>query len=330
MRARRRGCTLSIACVACAVAFSPTLARAEPSEADKLFDEGASLMKQGKFGDACPKFEQSNKLDPEIGGLLWLADCYERNNQSASAYRTYKDAQKMALDRKDKQQRDKVAQKHMTTLEPHLTKLTILGPAGDVHIDGLKITRDGELLGPSDLGLAIPVDAGSHIVAAMAPNYKRWEKTLDVQGEGNTATVTVGPLEKSDAGAPPPVVDDSDPGFAMHVGGVIVGAAGLVSIGVGSVLGLVAAGKLSDSNADGHCVDNQCDTIGLQLRSDAKDAALVSTILFVAGGVGVAGGIALFFLAPKKKHAQVIGLDWQRIAPIVGNGIVGASIGGTF
>ena len=124
-----------------------------------------------------------------------------------------------------------------------------------------------------------------------------------------------------------PVVEDSDPGFAMHVGGVVVGAAGLISLGVGSALGLVAAGKLSDSNANNHCDStDHCDPIGLQLRSDAQNAALVSTILFVAGGVAVAGGIALFFLAPKKRHAAVIG----HVMPMFGNGMYGASLGGVF
>lgn len=310
-----------------ALLFFATRARAEQSEADKLFDEGAALMKAGKYADACPKFEQSNKLDPEIGGMLWLADCYERNNQSASAYRTYKDAQKLAIDKKDKQQRDKVAQKHITTLEAHLTKLTILGPA-DKHPDGLRVTRDGEALGPSDLGLAIPVDPGSHVVTATAPTFKKWEKTLDVQGEGATVTVTVGPLEKVDAGAPLPVVDDADPGFAMHVGGVVVGAAGLVSVGVGSVLGLIAAGKLSDSNANGHCdAADTCDTVGLELRGEAKDAALLSTVLFIAGGVAVATGITLFFLAPKKKRAST---TFAHVVPVIGNGFYGATLGGTF
>jgi len=314
----------SRAIVACAALFAAQ-ARAD-NEADKLFDEGAALMKQGKYAEACPKFEQSNKLDPEIGGLLWLADCYERNGQSASAYRTYKDAQKMAIDRKDKQQRDKVAQKHVATLEAHLTKLTILGPA-DAHVDGLKVTRDGDALGASDLGLAVPVDPGAHVVSATAPNYKKWEQKVDVQGEGNTVTVTIGPMEKEVVAAPPPVVEDSDPGFGMHVAGIVVGAVGLVSIGVGSALGLVAAGKLSDSNANGHCdAADTCDAIGLQLRSDAQNAALVSTILFIAGGVAVAGGITLFFLAPKKKHNAVIG----HITPVVGNGFYGAAIGGSF
>lgn len=301
-------------------------AHAQQSEADKLFDEGAALMKEKKYSEACPKFEASNKLDPQVGGLLWLADCFERNGQTASAYKTYKDAQKMAIERKDKQHRETVAQKHMTTIEGHLTKLTIMPPQ-EGKVEGLEVTRDGEKLDPSDLGLAVPLDPGMHTVTAIAPHYKKWEKRLEVSGDGNTVTLAVGPLEKEEAPPPPPPPDEGDPGFAYHVGGVVVGVAGLISVGVGSVLGVVAMGKLSDSNANGHCdAADTCDAVGLQLRSEAKDAALVSTILFIAGGVAVAGGITLFFLAPKKKHNATL----AHVAPAVGPGFYGLSLGGSF
>ena len=303
-------------------------ALAQQSEADKLFDEGAALMKAGRVAEACPKFEQSNKLDPEIGGMLWLADCYERNGQTASAYRTYKDAQKMAIERKDKHQRDKVAQKHITGLEPKLSKLTVLAPADKPA--GLEVTRDGQKLDASDLGLAVPVDPGSHTIVATAPHFRKWEKSVAIGTDGSAENVTIGPLEPEEGAAapPPPEEDHGDPAFAYHVGGIVVGAAGLVGIGIGSALGLVAAGKLSDSNANNHCdAADTCDAVGLQLRAEAKDAALVSTIAFIAGGVALAAGITMYFLAPKKKKHEMLGTYF---APMVGNGTYGAALGGTF
>jgi hypothetical protein len=318
-------CPLALVVV---VVFASAPALAQQSEADKLFDEGAALMKQNKYADACPKFEQSNKLDPEVGGMLWLADCYERNNQTASAYRTYQDAQKMAIDRKDKQQRDKVAQKHLASLEPHLAKLTLLPPQAG-RPSGLEVTRDGVKLADDGLGLAFPVDPGQHVVTAIAPSYKKWEQKIEVTGEGATVTVTLGPLEKEQVAGPPPVVvENSDPGFAFHVGGIVLGAVGLVSIGVGSVLGLVAANKLSASNANGHCdAADTCDSVGLGLRSQAEGAALGSTVLFIAGGVVLVAGITVFFIAPKKKRAEP---TFAVITPAFGNGFYGMAATGRF
>ena len=315
-------------CAALALVLVAPSALAQQSDADRLFNEGAELMKQNRFADACPKLEQSAKLDPEIGGLLWLADCYERNGQIASAYRTYKDAQKMAIDRKDKHQRDKVAQKHIDALEPRLAKLTILAPQ-DSRPQGLVVTRSGTKVDSDTLGLAVPLDPGSYVVRAEAPGYNAWEQKIDVTGEGATATVTIGPLVRVGGAPPPPPAAENDPGFGFKVSGVVIGAIGLVSIGVGSVFGLLAAARLSDSNSNGHCdAADTCDTLGLSLRQEAEGDALASTILFVAGGVALVAGVVLFVAAPKKKHSSAP--TFGRIMPLLGHGLYGASIGGTF
>ncbi|HEY1956418.1 MAG TPA: hypothetical protein VGH28_12420 [Polyangiaceae bacterium] len=299
----------------------------QKSEADKLFDEGAALMKENRYGEACAKFAASNRLDPEIGGLLWLADCYSRNGQIASSYKTYKDAQKMALDRKDKKQRDKVAERHIEELEPRLTKLAIVVPH-DQRVPGLVVSRDANKVDPAEFGLAQPIDPGSFTITATAPNYEKWSQKVDASGEGQTATVTVGPLVKIAIAQPGPPPNAPDPAFVYHVGGIVTGAIGLVAIGVGSAFGLIAGDHLKESNST-HCdINDTCDAVGLQLRSEAKDAALASTILFVAGGVALAAGITIFLLAPHKKTttAPVFGY----IAPAVGDGLYGAVVGGSF
>ena len=307
----------------------PSLAQ-QKSEADKLFDEGAALMKQNRYSEACEKFAASNKLDPEIGGLLWLADCYARNGQTASAYKTYKDAQKMALDRHDKKQRDKVAQRHIDEIEPHLSKLTIVVPQ-DQRPPGLVIMRDSTKVDPSDYGLAVPVDPGSFTITATAPSYEKWSQKVDATGEGQTATITVGPLVKIATvatGPAPETASAPDPAFAYHVGGIVTGAVGLVALGVGSVFGLIAGSNLHDSNTT-HCdINDTCDAVGLQLRASAKDAALASTIFFIAGGVALAAGITIFLLAPHKKKPT--GAVFGYVAPAVGDGYYGAVLGGAF
>src|SRR5258706_88865 len=65
---------------------------AEKTAAETLFGEGKRLMDEGKFSDACPKFADSQKLDPGVGTLLNLARCYQKNGQAATAWSTYKEA----------------------------------------------------------------------------------------------------------------------------------------------------------------------------------------------------------------------------------------------
>jgi serine/threonine-protein kinase len=46
--------------------------------AEALFSEGRTLAASGRCVEAIPKFQGSQKLDPGIGTLLNLAECYEQ------------------------------------------------------------------------------------------------------------------------------------------------------------------------------------------------------------------------------------------------------------
>jgi hypothetical protein len=56
---------------------------AEPSLGDRaiaegLFREARGLFGRGQLEVACPKFAESNRLDPALGTLLNLALCHEQ------------------------------------------------------------------------------------------------------------------------------------------------------------------------------------------------------------------------------------------------------------
>lgn len=102
------------------------------------------------------------------------------------------------------------------------------------------------------------------------------------------------------AAAPPPSPDVKGAWGPQKVAGTVVLSVGAVGLGVGAVLGGIAAQKLGASNSDGHCHDgNQCDAGGVALRADAIHFGNASTALFVAGGVVAATGLVVFLTAPK-------------------------------
>jgi hypothetical protein len=318
MRSSRSG-SLFVATLLAALAVSGAARAQGKSQADVLFDEGTALMNAGKYAEACPKLEQSLKLDPGVGGMLWLADCYERAGRTASAYNQYKAAEKLAADTKDPKGRDKVANKHAAALEPKLSKLILMPPTPLPA--GLEITRDGEKVDVTQLGVAIIVDPGAHAIVVNAPGSKRWEKNVDVPPDGGTASVVLVVVSETKVEAPPPPPEPSDPGTPLRIGGLVVAGVGLVGVGLGTAFGVIASGKLSDSNADNHCdAQNTCDATGLGLRSDAQSAATISTVGFIAGAVLIAGGITMFVLAPKKSPAQTA------LAPAIGGGFYGAAL----
>src|ERR1019366_2385006 len=64
---------------------------ADPSPADRsvatqLFEEGRALLRQGNVAAACPKLEESERIDPGGGTLLNVALCPEQLGRKATAW----------------------------------------------------------------------------------------------------------------------------------------------------------------------------------------------------------------------------------------------------
>jgi len=113
----------------CAGVFLPALAHAEAGAAQKaaaesLFDDALKAMKSGHFAEACPKLEESERIDPAIGTLLYLAECYEKSGRTASAWATFREAAS-AAQAQGETDRTRVAAARADRLQPSLSKLTL-------------------------------------------------------------------------------------------------------------------------------------------------------------------------------------------------------------
>jgi serine/threonine-protein kinase len=310
--------------------------------AQALFDQARQLMADGKYAEACPKLVESQRLDPGAGTLLNLGQCYEKNGQTASAWVTFKDAA-AAAELKHRADWSARARERATALEPLLSKLTIDVPADERAI-GIQVRRDGVEVGMAEWGAPIPIDPGDHAIEASAPAKKRWTTTAHVGPKADQTHVAVPLLEDEPAPspavvpvapvAPPapvtaPVQSVSEPptsdGSSQRTAGLVVGAVGIAGVALGSVFGIVALGKNSDSKTLCPGSSTCGNAVGVQDNSDAKSAATVSTIAMIAGAAAVATGAVLYFTAPKARTSTA----WN-IGPAVGPNQLGLRLGGAW
>jgi hypothetical protein len=293
--------------LACAMvtAAPPSAAQdaATTGAAAALFDEGAALMESGKYAEACPKLARSQELSPNGGTLLALADCYEKTGKVASAWVAYKEAaiRANAAKRADAEALALAAAKR---LEPRVSKLTVTVP-GESDVEGLALSRDGRPLGRPEWGVALPIDPGEHVIRATAPGRKPWTKGLRFGKTGETHAVRVPALEREPAAVAstgPVTGEEGAPrGGAQRVVGLSIGGVGLVGLGLGAFFGMTAASK--NDEAAQHCRDGTaCSAEGIRLDGEARDAATISTIAFIAGGAAVVSGAILFFTAPRGRE----------------------------
>jgi len=88
--------------------------------------------------------------------------------------------------------------------------------------------------------------------------------------------------------------------------------------------------KSKQDEAKDNCLDypTGCNATGLAANDDAKSAGGIATVGFIAGGVLIVGGAALFFTAPSSKPATKAGA-WT-IAPMAGRGEGGLMMRGAW
>jgi hypothetical protein len=309
-----------LAGVAC-LSFSGLAHADDRASAQELFDAGQKLMTAHDYAHACPKFEESQRLDPAIGTLLNLGNCYEHEGRLATAWAVFLEAGARAK-AAGQTQRVQVAHDHAESLSARAPRLLLLVPSA-ANMPALVVKRDGEIVGRAQWGEAIPVDPGSHTIVASAPGLKSWSQTVTL-AERDKISVTVPELvldpaapenaphepsptaqpsaepQPNEPTPPPPARSGLKTGQVLAIASGVVGVAG---IGVGTYFGVQA---ISKHNRASEACPSLCDTAeGQTLWNDAVHAGNVSTVAFIVGGVGPAGAAVLWFTTKGEPGAGV-------------------------
>jgi hypothetical protein len=274
----------------------------DPAAADALFRRGREAAERGDWAGACPKFAESQRLDPAPGTLLNLADCEEHMGQLATSYEHFKTAVETMGPSDD---RIPFAKQHMASVEKRVPHLTLNASAG--LSDRARVMRDDVQLGSASFGVALPVDPGTHAVVVRVPGHvdRRVVVTLK-PGDAQMITLAAGEVESTAAASVAPLAPNVAPSTPERPGragtnparviGVVLGVAGIAGVGVGGVAGAFVLSKKSIVDDPSHCdqVTHACDRTGTNAARDGRTLSAASTVGFAAGAaLLVAGVIAL-------------------------------------
>ena len=277
--------TLACVLVAATAATAATGAPASPetARAQALFDEAKTLAKAGRWSDACPKLEESQRVEPRMTTLYRLAECYEHVGRPASAWKAYTEAADVAGSAKDPAKRG-AALERAAALEPQVSWLTVSLDAADA---AASVTLDGAALPAAQLGKPLALDPGDHAIDVTAPGRKPFHKVVTFTAIGARQPLVVPALDEARARPP----------STLRIVGLAVAGVGVVGLGVGGFLGFSARSRYHE--ADAHCVGGHCDAWGAARTQDARSLGNVATVIFSVGAAAAVGGVVLFLTAPK-------------------------------
>jgi len=312
-------------------------AQSDKAAAEALFREAMRLSKASDFKGACPKFEESLRLEPSLGAQYYLADCYEKIGRTASAWANFTevaDKERLAGDLGKEQ----AARARANALESKLSHLSV--EVEDRALPGLSVRRGDVPIGSGQWGLSVPVDPGSYEIRASAPGRRDWSHTVEVPSGANV-TERVPALEAapgveapaaSSAPAAPlaPAPREQRPApapssHAQRTVGVVVAASGVAALGVSGVLAVLAKSANTDSKRSGECDSaNFCSKTGLADRNRAVSLADAATVVSIVGAAAAVSGAILWLTAPTEHRESA------RATTQVGLGLDSVFVRGSF
>ncbi|MBX3198051.1 MAG: hypothetical protein KF894_07885 [Labilithrix sp.] len=345
------GAALVLSCLTVA----PSVAWADESSAETLFQEGLSAMKRNDYAVACEAFAQSNRADPSPGTQINLAVCYEKQKKWASAWTWYRSAVGLAQQR-NQGEREKLAQEAAARIKPQLNYVVVVvkEPLTDLVVkrDGAEVTIS---LGGKEVPL--PIDPGEHSIEVSARGKKPWSTTIQVVDNAATDRVEVPKLEDAPvedrsvrpgdgASYQPPVIVTND-GSGQRTVGIVVAGAGVLAGLAGAGVFVLAKGEESDRDkqrrAANALVDpatnrptNEADYNALNQSANshgkaAKNNQLIAGILGGGAVVLVGVGAVLYFTAPRSaEKSSAASASKPLLLPLLSPGFAGLGLGGAF
>jgi hypothetical protein len=267
--------------------------------ADTAFEQGLELFDQGRFKEACQKFELSMQLDPSPGTLLNLGNCYEPQGDLVRALETFErafaDAQR-TTDLRRKELWTDAARERIASLSRRVPQLTLRGlpKDGRVALDRKPLERTSG---------ALRINPGHHAVEVSAPGKRTFTREFDITS-GQRLAMNIPALEAdvssrsepTPAAAVEPIHRTDDSGRSRYAPWpYVLGGAGVVFLGAALATGLTANSR--QNKLERECDSNDICPPSLQnTRDSAETLALLTDVFWITGVVAAGVGVTLFVL----------------------------------
>jgi hypothetical protein len=325
---KRRAGTLLLAAIA---VTHVAAAQDKAADADKRFNQGVALYKQGDLAAALVEFKKAYELAPNFKVLYNIGQLYAQVADYAGAIRSYQQYLNDGGANVPAKRKVEV-QAEIRRLGASVAKVSILSDT-----KGVELSVDDAPVGNAPLPEAVLVNPGKHRVTATKAGQAPVTKPLTAKaGESLTVVFDFAPAQEPTlaAAAPPEKPKEPEPEKPREaasardkpapatstatstpwVGWAVTGALGVGAI----VTGIVARGAVSD-------YEDKKGTFGVT-KGELEDAqGTARTWVYITAGLGaatlVAAGLSLYWTlsASSGKSAAVL---------VVGPGSVG--LRGTF
>ena len=281
-------------------ASRPALAQSQDAAAaETAFQLGRKALADKRYGEACDAFRESQRIQSATGTLFNIGLCSMALGRTATAWAAFK---AVAADTKPNPERARAAENHVAALAPRLSRIKI---EIDGHAAETRFEVDGVVIGALVASAGIPVDPGPRVVRASRPGFEAWQTSVVIREGVPILAISVPPLKQNTvpalATAPRPRPSEPD-----RLPGWIIGGAGLLTIGAGSVFGALAVNDARDArDCGGGCLRGSDDA---RRANDAFERgqirANVANVIVPLGAVVVVIGTYLVLKARPRTAAS--------------------------
>jgi tetratricopeptide (TPR) repeat protein len=314
-----------------ALVSASAAAQADPrTQAEQFFKEAEALMDKGDFKAACPKYEETVRLQPQgIGAKERLAACYESTNRPKTAFDMLWRASQQAQEA-GQAERGATIKQNIQRLESRLPRVRLdfgsLGENGQ-----FKIEEDGVVIPIAEARTVRYVEVGSHRLRVSTAGFEPFETSFEAtEGAQLSLVIALKPIAAKKQAAEPQSAPDagtesdvaSSGGLSgVQIAGIAIGSAGALMLGIGAGVGADGLGSADDARTrfiDAEQGSTEKDAARTEYDSAAGRATAGWVVLGIGGGVAVTGVLMAIFGGSSDTPATAF-----EVTPVAGLGTLG-------